>query len=34
MNTELAQLPIHALATKFKSRSISPVDIVDTCLSA
>ena len=32
MNTELAQLPIHALATKLKSRSISPVDIVDTCL--
>ena len=32
MNTELAQLPLHALAAKLKSRSISPVDIVDTCL--
>ena len=26
------QLPLHALAAKLKSRSISPVDIVDTCL--
>ena len=28
----LAQLPVHALAAKLKSRNISPVDIVDACL--
>jgi aspartyl-tRNA(Asn)/glutamyl-tRNA(Gln) amidotransferase subunit A len=28
----LAQLPVHALAAKLKSRGISPVDIVDSCL--
>ena len=28
----LAQLPVHALAAKLKSRDISPVDIVDACL--
>jgi aspartyl-tRNA(Asn)/glutamyl-tRNA(Gln) amidotransferase subunit A len=32
MHTDLAQLPVHALAAKLKARSISPVDIVDTCL--
>jgi aspartyl-tRNA(Asn)/glutamyl-tRNA(Gln) amidotransferase subunit A len=32
MSSDLAQLPIHALATKLKSRSVSPVDIVETCL--
>ena len=32
MSTDLAQLPLHALAAKLKSRSVSPVDIVDTCL--
>jgi aspartyl-tRNA(Asn)/glutamyl-tRNA(Gln) amidotransferase subunit A len=32
MSTDLAQLPLHALAAQLKSRSISPVDIVDTCL--
>ena len=32
MSTDLAQLPLHALAAKLKSRSISPVDIVATCL--
>ena len=28
----LAQLPVHALAAQLKSRTISPVDIVDACL--
>jgi aspartyl-tRNA(Asn)/glutamyl-tRNA(Gln) amidotransferase subunit A len=32
MSTDLAQLPLHALATRLKSRSVSPVDIVATCL--
>ena len=32
MSTDLAQLPLHALAVKLKSRSISPVDIVASCL--
>jgi aspartyl-tRNA(Asn)/glutamyl-tRNA(Gln) amidotransferase subunit A len=32
MSTDLAHLPLHALAAQLKSRSISPVDIVDTCL--
>jgi aspartyl-tRNA(Asn)/glutamyl-tRNA(Gln) amidotransferase subunit A len=32
MSTDLAQLTIHALAAKLKSRSVSPVDIVATCL--
>src|SRR5690348_10335313 len=32
MHTDLAQLPVHALAAKLKARSISPVGIVDTCL--
>ena len=32
MDTDLWKLPLHALATKLKSRSISPIDIVDTCL--
>jgi aspartyl-tRNA(Asn)/glutamyl-tRNA(Gln) amidotransferase subunit A len=33
MDTDLAQLPLHALAARLKARSISPVDIVDTCLA-
>jgi aspartyl-tRNA(Asn)/glutamyl-tRNA(Gln) amidotransferase subunit A len=33
MATDLAQLPLHALAARLKARSISPVDIVDTCLA-
>src|SRR5262245_18882183 len=33
MDTDLAQLPLHALAAKLQARSISPVDIVDTCLA-
>ena len=32
MSTDLAQLPLHALAAKLKSRSVSPIDIVDACL--
>jgi aspartyl-tRNA(Asn)/glutamyl-tRNA(Gln) amidotransferase subunit A len=32
MDTDLGQLPLHALAAKLKSRTISPIDIVDTCL--
>src|ERR1700730_12488005 len=32
MSTDLAQLPVHALAAKLKSRNISPVDIVAVCL--
>ena len=32
MSTNLAQLPLHALSARLKSRSISPVDIVATCL--
>jgi aspartyl-tRNA(Asn)/glutamyl-tRNA(Gln) amidotransferase subunit A len=32
MNTDLAHLPVHELAAQLKSRSISPVDIVETCL--
>ena len=32
MSTDLAQLPLHALAAKLKSRSVSPVDIVAACL--
>ena len=32
MSTNLAQLPLHALSARLKSRSISPVDIVTTCL--
>src|SRR3954452_4125541 len=32
MSTDLTQLPVHALAAKLKSRSISPVDIVGACL--
>src|SRR4051812_37825485 len=32
MSTNLAQLPLHALSARLKSRSISPVDIVGTCL--
>ena len=32
MSTDLAKLPMHALAAKLKSRSISPVDIVAACL--
>ncbi len=32
MCTDLAQLPLHTLAAKLKSRSVSPVDIVATCL--
>ena len=32
MSSDLAQLPLHALATRLKSRSVSPVDIVETCL--
>ena len=33
MDTDLARLPLHALAARLKARSISPVDIVDTCLA-
>ena len=33
MDTDLAQLPLHALAARLKARSISPVDILDTCLA-
>ena len=32
MTTDLALLPLHTLATGLKSRSISPVDLVATCL--
>src|SRR5436190_1291685 len=32
MSTNLAQLPLHALSARLKSRSISPVDIVAACL--
>ena len=32
MSTDLALLPLHVLTAKLKSRSVSPVDIVDTCL--
>ena len=32
MTTDLTQLSMQALAVKLKSRSVSPVDIVDTCL--
>lgn len=32
MATDLTQLSMQALAAKLKSRSVSPVDIVDTCL--
>ena len=32
MSTELSQLPVHALAAKLKSRGVSPIDIVATCL--
>ena len=32
MSTDLAQLPVHALAAKLKSRSVSPVDLVVACL--
>jgi aspartyl-tRNA(Asn)/glutamyl-tRNA(Gln) amidotransferase subunit A len=32
MDTDLGQLPLHALAAMLKSRTISPIDIVDTCL--
>ena len=33
MDTDLAQLPLHALAAGLNTRSISPVDLVDTCLA-
>ena len=33
MDTDLALLPVHALAARLQSRSISPVDIVDCCLA-
>ena len=32
MSTDLAHLPVHALAAKLKSRSVSPVDLVVACL--
>ena len=32
MTQDLAHLPLHALAAQLKSRSISPVEIVDKCL--
>ena len=32
MSADLAHLPLHTLATRLKSRSVSPVDIVATCL--
>jgi hypothetical protein len=30
MSTDLALLPVHALAAKLKSRSVSPVDLKST----
>ncbi|HEU0058473.1 MAG TPA: amidase [Hyphomicrobiaceae bacterium] len=33
MDTDLALLPVHALAARLQARSISPVDIVDCCLA-
>jgi aspartyl-tRNA(Asn)/glutamyl-tRNA(Gln) amidotransferase subunit A len=33
MDTDLAQLPLHALAAGLQTRSISAVDLVDTCLA-
>src|SRR6516225_600615 len=32
MSPDLTKLPVHALAGKIKSRSVSPVDLVATCL--
>jgi aspartyl-tRNA(Asn)/glutamyl-tRNA(Gln) amidotransferase subunit A len=32
MSTDLATLPLHTLAAKLKSRSVSPIDIVSACL--
>ena len=32
MTTDLTHLSMQALAVKLKSRSVTPVDIVDTCL--
>ena len=32
MSADLTKLPVHALAGKIKSRSVSPVDLVATCL--
>jgi aspartyl-tRNA(Asn)/glutamyl-tRNA(Gln) amidotransferase subunit A len=32
MSTDLAKLPLHTLAAKLKSRSVSPIDIVSACL--
>src|SRR5262245_759376 len=32
MSAGLAQLPVYALTARLKSRSVSPVDIVDACL--
>jgi aspartyl-tRNA(Asn)/glutamyl-tRNA(Gln) amidotransferase subunit A len=32
MSTDLAKLPLHTLAAKLKSRSVSPIDIVSDCL--
>ena len=32
MSTDLTKLPVHALAAKLKSRSVSPVDLVVACL--
>src|SRR5690242_4827755 len=32
MTTELAQLPLHALAARLTSHQISPVEVVDACL--
>ena len=32
MSTDLSKLPVHVLADKLKSRSVSPVDLVATCL--
>jgi aspartyl-tRNA(Asn)/glutamyl-tRNA(Gln) amidotransferase subunit A len=33
MTTELARLPLHALAARLTSRQISPVEVVDACLN-
>ena len=32
MSKDLADLPVHALVPKLKSRSVSPVDLVAACL--
>src|SRR5262245_20283392 len=34
MSTDLSKLPVHALADKLKSRSVSPVDLAQKLISA